>query len=226
MSNRTPSESWNVLEALETAVSVDETDMDTVLWLSRSTDPELRMRTAELLGQCPFSAAEPILLTLSSDTNMLVRTAACDSLSGYSGAAVCARLMQVASDDPVYLVRGYAILSLGDTTAPDRQQQTRVFLTTRYRREKSVWGKIACASSLYRLGCRDYLPYILQQIDNRDYRIRCLVLHVLQEIADPDMAREIAAVLENRWRVERAESVRRLLKERITALTALLTNDE
>ncbi len=216
MLNRATEDNWILLESLETAAYVSEADGNAVLSLSRNPDPELRMRTAELLGRFPVAVAEPILLNLSFDTDVLVRTSACDSLSGCPDSVVYERLIQAASEDPFYLVRGYAVLSLGDiacTADTHRQQQMRGFLATRYRLEKNVWVKIACASSLYRLGCLEYLSYILRQIDNDNYRIRCLVLHILQEFAVPDTTGEIAAVLENHRQVEAAESVRCLLEE-------------
>ena len=122
-----------------------------------------------------------------------------------------------------FLVRGYAAFSIGDVqlNIGGNHEKTAAFLKKWLKREKSVWVKTAIARSLFILGNRDYLDYLLKQLENGNYKIRYMALNCLSEfpdmpaILDKSAVQQMISVLKERLNNEKVKYAKEKIRQLI-----------
>ena len=142
---------------------------------------EIRNAVAIILAQTDQKQGEKILLKLVDDTDELIRANACDSLGSYSSESVTKVLKKKAVND-LQLVRGYAVLSLGNIAFRKKDEDIHSFLKSASKKEKSIWVKINYYYNLCILGEIEYVYEIIREIDNKFYKNRYLAIQSLLDL--------------------------------------------
>lgn len=142
---------------------------------------EIRNAVAIILAQTDHKQGEKILLELVNDTDELIRANACDSLGSYSSESVIKVLKKKAVND-LQLVRGYAVLSLGNIAFRKKDEDIHSFLKSASKKEKSIWVKINLYYNLCILGEIEYVYEIIREIDNKFYKNRYLAIQSLLDL--------------------------------------------
>lgn len=216
-------EQFCMIEQIEQKSKLDKTDLKTLQMLSSSLDHEIRLRVAQILVDTGEDQACQILLTLSEDTDELVRANACDSLGIFSNMTVRRHLYNIAIHDKSSLVRMYAVLSLGDIIINGQLDDKKTGvkkLVCALKREKTIRVKLAYAQTLYLLGCDEYFDFLAEQVDNKRYQNRMLAIKALCRIINPSTKQRIVEILRKRERVEKAYAVSDLLERELANLTS------
>lgn len=176
--------------------------------LSYDQDDEVRSSVAEIID-FDSALAQEILFRLADDEDYLVRTNACDSLRNNKSPSALEVLKTKVIKDKSSLVRGYAALSMADIIVNNdyKKQEFIGFFSDRLKKEKIVWVKICIYRSLYLMGCQEFLDSILTELDNRAYRNRCLVTHILADILTAENEEIIRQALLRRKEKENTSAV-------------------
>lgn len=216
-------EKWNLLNNLDDALCLSEDEIDFILQLTNDSDPDVRIRSAQLLAQVPSHIAQPVLLALLQDGDDLVRVNACDSLSNCPTRESLVSLKRIAKQDRIYLVRGYAVISIGDISfqLPLEKETTKLFLLNGYAHEKSTWVKISYSYALYLAGIKEYSQFILDQVNNRYYHIRCHAIQMLHYLMNPDLAEDSISILEDRLKIETSLAVLQRIQNLLKKIASL-----
>lgn len=198
----------NQLDKIEEEGSEDE-NIHILDELSSNVHSDIRNRVAEVLVGCTPSLSESILLKLLNDTDEIVRVNACDSLC-YCISDKVIEALKIKAKNDTYLVRGYAVMSLGDialSVGPPKNDEIHSYLLKVFLKEKSIWVKIHYYYVLYTLGDLYYLQDLLQQLHNIQYRIRIITIRSLEKIIAEDNKEEILFHLKKRMDIEKSSAV-------------------
>ena len=201
----TEEEKWNKIEAIKNKDSITSEDLDLLAELSNDSDVDIRYLVAEALCKFNNKDAEKILLKLLEDEDDLVRVNACDSLCVSTNADVIDILKKYAVDDKYFLVRGYAVLCITDICINIELLHDRnlnKFFKNSLMLENYIWVKIAYYRAIYLMGETQYLERIIKELNNKEYRIRCLVVNTLLDVASETNKPQIIDALSNRLKIE------------------------
>lgn len=192
--------------------------------LAQHPSPVIRSDVAALLVDHYEEKSEWVLLGLTDDPHPLVRTDAVDSLSIGRMEITFARLLDLASHDPAYTVRGCAIHSAYDVLINchgDSDQTLRriaAMVEPLLQRETDLWVCTCYYCVLYLCGKREYLQLLLACLDDEDIYVRNSVLDTFHDILDERNAAEIEQALEEYLPLESQE----MLIDKMTDLLAML----
>ena len=169
-------EKYDLLESVENKIyerSLDENELCILDELSLDEAADIRVKVAEILINTDNEKGEQILLRLVQDQDSLLRAEACDSLCISKSASTYEMLKNIAEKDRIGMVRGYAILSLGDIAVRiNKQNDLTKFLKNRLENDKVEFIQINIYTVLYSLGNRDYLANLLAAINSKGYHNR------------------------------------------------------
>jgi HEAT repeat protein len=208
--------------SLEEKGTADKTDLDRLSVLAKSEYSEVRTAVSEVLVCFYNEDSEKILVKMLDDSDSLVQASACDSLGCSKSSVVLCKLCDM-SRNKSFLVRGYAAFSIGDVqlNIGGNHEKTAAFLKKWLKREKSVWVKTAIARSLFILGNRDYLDYLLKQLENGNYKIRYMALNCLSEfpdmpaILDKSAVQQMISALKERLNNEKVKYAKEKIRQLI-----------
>lgn len=202
-------EKLSIIEEIEDSEDIAEADLSILDKLSRDKDDEIRARVAEVLVFTNSIKAENILIRLIKDKDELVRVNACDSLCNSNSVETVDYLKERILKDKSNLVKGYAVLSLADVAININYNTDNlsIFLLDVLKKEKIIWVKINLYKALYMLGNKTYLNLLLNEINNRYYRNRCIVVNILADLLTSENFLLIKTVLEERLKVEKVNAV-------------------
>lgn len=162
---------------------LDEKDLGILNQLSYDKSDLVRMIVAKVLVESRDKKGEEILLRLTKDHDWLVRVEACDSLCISKSLETYNCLKNIAEEDTSGLVRGYAILSLGDIAEKIHRKEDLIkFLQKRRINEKIQFTQINVYTVLYKLGLKENLMNLLSMFHSQKYNNRCAVVSCLQEV--------------------------------------------
>lgn len=186
----------------------DEKELIMLSELSYDDSNYIRAVVARILVESNSEKGEQILLRLAKDHDTLVRTEACDSLCISEAAMTYDILKDIAEKDRIGLVRGYAIMSLGDIASRiNMQDDLKSFLENKLINEKVLFTKISIYTVLYSLGQREYLTNLLLILNTKNYHNRCAVVNSLSEIINDDNKEVILTALLEQKKIETKWSV-------------------
>ncbi len=177
---------------------------------SHDSESLIRCEAAVALGIDGYGEAERVLIRLTEDPNVLVRTEACDSLSCCESESALRVLERKIRRDRSVMVRAYAVFAYGDLVqALGRpREEAAAFLESRLVRERSSWGRLAWAEVLYTFGRERYLNELLDGLELADLSSRCMAGNGLREVVNVGNCRKIrAAALDWLGRESAASSV-------------------
>ena len=204
-------EKYDLLESLESKIyerGLDENEFYILDELSLNEASDIRVKIAEILINTDNEKGEQILLRLVQDQDSLVRAEACDSLCISKSVSTYEMLKNIAEKDRIGMVRGYAILSLGDIAIRiNKQNDLTKFLKHRLENDKVEFTQINIYTVLYSLGNRDYLANLLAAINSKGYHNRCEVIDNLSEVINDDNKEVILTALLERRRIETTGAV-------------------
>lgn len=221
--NYTTEEKLDFIFLLEENNNLCTDDWNKIKILSEDNDSEVRYRVAELLALFPSEKSEEWLISMLNDDNHMVRAAACDSLS-FSTSSNTSKLLWRLAKDSRYLVRGYAILSIGDIQKNiDSNSNEVIQLLKRLdSKESCEWVKIAISRSLYILGEYSYGTFLLEKLNSRNYKSRSFVLNLLEPLIDSNITNNIPnmlQILKQRLTLESAFAVKLKLQSLISKIS-------
>ena len=123
-------------------------------------------------------------------------------------------LKGIASKDSVGMVRGYAIVALGDVAVEiNKEKEATKFLKNLLKREKTDFAIIDIWAVLYCLGEERWLSYLLEKIDSSKSSERCEVANCLYGIVDEENKEQIKTILQKRREIEKSEEVIESIEE-------------
>ena len=139
---------------------------------------------AQILVKSCTEESIKILITLSSNTDYLVRANACDSLGIFADDETLEWLMRIAQKDERDLVRSYALLSAADIMV-NCNRNGRVFQKIL---EHAISDRVRLATlrSLCLLGYTDSLDQLINELKSDDYSIRCFCVNMLADVLNDD----------------------------------------
>lgn len=217
-------EKLDLVFSLEEKRSLSKNDWSNIQKFVNDKDSEVRYEAASLLALFPSEMSERLLISMLNDDDHLVRVAVCDSLS-FSKSSDTLNLLVKAEKDKRFLVRGYAILSIGDIQKNIESDPTEIINLLKYLNDKETceWVKIAISRSLYILGEVSYENYLLEKLNSRSYKNRCFVLSLLEELIDDNVINKniILSHLNQRLEIENALSVKTKLQRLINKITGI-----
>lgn len=198
------------LSDLKKHKTLTENDRKNIDRLSVCKNHEIRLEVTELLAFFPCEYSEKFLIKMTRDKNRLVRASACDSLC-FSRSPAALSALKISATDGNPLVRGYAVLSIGDISGNTRANAEIVeFLKDREKKEKNPWVKIAVYRSLFVAGEPTYAGKLLQALNSKRYQNRCFAVNLLSELAETESPEKIPHLEES--------LEERLLKEEVPAV--------
>ena len=125
-------------------------DKNPYIWnMAYDEDEEIRLFLSIELANYKSAESEQLLLQLISDQSDIVRANACDSIYWSESVDVLDTLFEKAKND-VYLVRGYAVLSIADISINSKSDFSTEKLSMLYPKEKSIWVRMCYFQSFYR----------------------------------------------------------------------------
>lgn len=205
----------DLIDDIESKAYITNEELEIIDVLSYDPDDEVRARVADIIKDSNTDLAREILMRLTNDKDSLVRANACDSLCNNKSSKTLELLKSKVLKDRCSLVRGYATLSIVDiivNNGYDKQEMIEFFFD-RLKKEKIVWVKICIYKGLYLMGHNEFLDLLLQELNNRAYRNRCMVTNILFDI-----------ISEENYEVIRKALIQREKKEKTVAVTSTIEN--
>ena len=205
----TSDEKMQILLSLEKKSFLTQEDFKLMLDFSSDNDSFVKCSLASLFVNFTNEKSKRILLEFLSDKNINVRIEAADSLSYFNDNEVVSALKNASIFDKNYLVRGYAISSIGHISKNIKFIREEIFehICNRLSIEKMVFCKLNCYFALYLLGKKQYLDNILKLINTKSYRNRCAVVNTLAELCDKNNIATITTILKKRAKIEKTVAV-------------------
>jgi HEAT repeat protein len=183
--------------------------------LSEDESDEVRWTAAEILFNFKNITAEKILLKLMSDPNEVVRVCACESLSNGQTMKTLLYLKERFIKDKSSLVRGYAAGSIVEV-AKRRSNILDLnlvrFLEDRLQIERSSGVKIRIYEALFNYGEEKYFYLLLNEINNKNYRNRCVVVNIMGDLISDENKTIILPILQKRFVIEKTKAVKSLIE--------------
>lgn len=205
----------DIIEAIASKKTFNENDIKVLDSFSHDRNSEVRARVAEILVLSNSVRTEEILVRLLKDKNVLVRTNACDSLCYSKSLEVFNLLKGIIYTDKSSLVKGYAILSMADIANNIKYniKEFSCFLRCILKKEKVSRVKINIYTVLYKLGDKQFIDKLLNELNNRSYRNRCAVVNSLSEILINENKIMIKSALNERLKREKTIAVRNSIEK-------------
>ncbi len=164
----------NKLEKLEQMCSYAE--LSTENWaelksLGENNNSEIRMRVAETLGCHHCEESEKRLLAMLKDTDVLVRSEVCDSLGFSVNENVTEILLDIYINDSEELVRGYAVLAIGDIYRNINKEINNGLKETllKHLEPDNDWLLIAVLRTLILNGHKKYIDSLAIELEGSNY---------------------------------------------------------
>lgn len=199
------STSWmfDMLDAIREKDVITTEDIDFLEKCSKSRNTDIRYAAAEQLSVFDSLRAEKILLRMLSDKDEMVRANVCDSI-GISRSKETIEVLKNYAITDTWLVRGYAIASMGDIALNSDADKTDLisFLEQSLQQETETWVKASYYRTLYILGRAEYLSKLLALINDDTYYVRCAVISCIESILNKENAEEICNALNIRLQIE------------------------
>lgn len=165
-----------------TLSALTDNDWNILEYLSHHTDYEVRLYLAEVLSYFHCLNSENILMKMLDDTEILVVSSACDSLS-FSDSLQVFDALNKCTKSSHFIIRGYAYMSIGEILSRKVVKINDLdYFSCFLKREKSVWVK---ASIAYLLCINDYhnnVSYIIDLLNNRYYNYRLYALNLIDSL--------------------------------------------
>lgn len=194
---------FDMLDAIREKDVITAEDIDFLEKCSKSRNTDIRYAVAEQL--CIFDSlrAEKILLRMLSDKDEMVRANVCDSI-GISRSKETIEVLKNYAITDTWLVRGYAIASMGDIALNSVADKTDLisFLEQSLQQETETWVKASYYRTLYILGRAEYLSKLLVLINDDTYYVRCAVISCIESILNKENAEKICNALKIRLQIE------------------------
>ena len=205
-------EKYKILERIEknlaNATDFTKEELDILEVFSKDSDEDIRSDVAKLLVNFTDKRGEGILLELAKDTDYLVCTEACDSLSQSSSYSTQKFLMKIVSEDNDKLLKGYAINSIGEISIKlNNSEEIIDYLEGILKDEEVVFIKINILKSLCLLGREVYINNLIELLDTENYQNRCAVLHSLEEVITDKNMELVYDALKRRRNIEKEYAV-------------------
>ena len=208
---------YNILDLISEKNVINPSDIALLVNLSHHDNSEIRAYVAELLVSANDIEAERILITLSCDEDELVRVNACDSLSAFATTNSYKQLLKCILNDQSLLVKKYAILSLIDImnyVDADRNELSRLFEDLTQKDDISITA--SGFKGLYMMGDKEHLNNIINLLITEDYRDRCTVVNVLEDIPENDNRDLILSALTKLRKTEKSDAVNSIIDKVIS----------
>lgn len=208
---------FEAIDKLKESTNLDDNDWMMLSVLSNDESQEIRLEVSEVLALFPTIESEKILLNLLNDSDYLVRASACDSLY-FSLSQETLKKLKLMTKDIRYLVRGYAVLSIGDIQKNVRvnKKSTIEFLKTLEAEEKSRWVKIAVYRSLFILEEVSYIDKLICAINDTNYKNRSFALSLIEQLLDDNVLFDfnmLKQTAQNRLAIEKNLPIKQKLYE-------------
>ena len=178
---------------------------------------EEKLRISESLADYHCAQSERILVEMLKDKERIIRASACDSLCFSDSLNVFNHLIRMTSDTTV-LVRGYAILSLGDVycnmvSTENTFSNLNCLVMKMFDKEQSEWLKICIARTAYLIGNLNFLYYLIDSINSKFYKNRCLAVNLLKDLElSPEDKLKLISLLKRRQNIEKVYAVSECIK--------------
>ncbi len=188
---------WKCIENMENIEEYSKENILTLSKLSQSTDPEIRLRTAEVLCEVPLELSESLLISLLKDKDELVRASACDSLGRSENIYVYSLLKDIVLHDTSFIVKNYAILAIVDVVVNINAdpRETLKLLEQIIQHPCKELVKISSFRGLYLLGKTEYLVNLFEELSGNIYQNRCATINMLKEIMNDENQEMIKSAL-------------------------------
>ena len=191
-------------------------DENPYLWdMANDADEDVRLYLAEKLANYKNVKSEQLLLHLISDQSDIIRANASDSIY-WSESTEVLNLLLVKAKNDMYLVRGYAILSIADILSNLNDDSYMKDLNELYLKEKSLWTRMCYYQSFYRLGLEKYLDLLISSLCSKKYNYRIAAVNFLFDIVNETNKSKILRALNQHLITEKCETIIQLVKEKIT----------
>lgn len=208
---------YDILDLISVKSTINLSDIEILINLSHHNDSEIRAYVAELLALANDIEAERTLITLSKDDDELVRVNACDSLSTFATTNSYEQLLKCILNDQSLLVKKYAILSLIDImnyVNVDRNELNMLFGNLTQKDDISI--SALGFKGLYMMGDKEHLNDIINLLTAEDYRDRCTVINILEDIMENDNQKLIFSALIKLRKTEKSEAVNSIIDKVIS----------
>lgn len=208
---------YDILDLISVKSTINLSDTEILINLSHHDDSEIRAYVAELLALANDIEAERTLITLSNDEDELVRVNACDSLSTFATTSSYEQLLKCILNDQSLLVKKYAILSLIDImnyVNVDRNELNMLFGNLTQKDDISI--SASGFKGLYMMGDKEHLYDIINLLTTEDYRDRCTVINILEDIMENDNQKLIFSALIKLRKTEKSEAVNSIIDKVIS----------
>lgn len=171
-------------------------DKNPYIWnMAYDEDEEIRLFLSIELANYKSAESEQLLLQLISDQSDIVRANACDSIYWSESVDVLDTLFEKAKND-VYLVRGYAVLSIADISINSKSDFSTEKLSMLYPNE-------------------NYLTDLISSLDSKKYNYRIAAVNFLSDIVNESNRSIIMKSFEQRLNIEKNKAVIQLITQRI-----------
>lgn len=189
---------YNLLNTISDLDCITEKEIKILNILSNDKGDEIRTQVASILENTDSIEAENILIRLLQDPSGLVRASACDSLRFSSSLEVLYLLMDIIKKDTTDLVRGDAAISIASILVNINKIEKEYvdFFEDILKKEKVKWVKLNIYQSLYFLGKKDYLYKLIDELNNKHFRKRALVVNLLYGIVTDENRKIIRSSIE------------------------------
>lgn len=204
-------EKIEILDNLECRLydnDITEKDFGILDSMSYDKDNYIRSIVAQILVDLEDKRGEDILIRLARDSDSLVRVEACDSLCISESITTYNFLKDIVMKDRNGMVRGYAVMSLGDISLKiNKNNDLTVFLENILVNEKVIFTRINIYTVLYNIGNEEYLTELLSMINTRRYQNRCSVVNCLGDIINDSNKELIVKTLLQKKKNEKSIAV-------------------
>ncbi len=193
-------------------------DKNPYLWdMANDVDEDVRLYLAVELVNYEDQKSEQLLLHLISDQSDIVRANACDSIYWSKSTEVLNLLLMRAKDD-MYLVRGYAILSIADILLNVNDKSYISDLNKLYSKEKSSWTRMCYYQSFYKLGFEEYIDLLISTLKAKKYNYRISAINFLFDIVNEKNKNKIVEALKLCEVTEKCDVIIQMINKKITEI--------
>ena len=227
--NKTDTFKEKRLNFLNTAKFFCDEQWEEIEMYSKDNDEEIRKQVAELLGFHHCEKSENILVSMLNDTDCLVRAEVCDSLCFSVNDLLLKTLLDTFKNDSSVLVRGYAILAIGDilTNLNKNLDDDLKGVILNSEKNEDAWVKVAIYRTLIKTGHKKYQKKLIEKIESLSYRNRIFVISMIKDVVfDMDMCnieflyKKIIDLMRN----EETESVLFSVRDLLVVVESILKN--
>jgi len=187
----------DLIEKIEDGSIGREDGINLLSILAKDEESEVRLRVSEILISFNSDGKmEELLFSLTYDKDYLVRASACDSISGLNNPQSISILEKVLEKDKSKMVKAYAALSLSEVcwSLENSINSSIAIIKDKLVNESNSWVKIFYYAALYRLGVKEYLNYLIVDLNSNSYRTRCAVVNLVKDLILDDLIEDIESI--------------------------------